>query len=547
MEQSKTIIRFSRSKNIEASANNAILALDEFQNIIGQPVLVRYYKDSAKTEVDAILAIGIKNGTGKESYKVVYSGNTRSIVNGVYQVPGFYPDVALLAHGEVYIVTNEEGQSCYCYAVNDRRYVDVITDGPRSYMNLGDNCVWFLDANGHIKCENDFYTQAEINALLEEKQDTLVSGVNIKTVNGYDLIGSGNIVIEGGGGGGTSSIFASGEAVDQTYLTSNSNDIIANGSKVPKAGAVYSAIQAGKDGLQEELISGVNIKTINYESLLGPGNITISGGGGDSDFASGEAVSEVYLSDNKSEITATSEKLFKGKAIYNFIDDRLGDIDAKLFPFSISASANPSPSSVFLSRTSTSTTITFSASKQKSDGSGSESVTADTTFYYAVNDGSWNQVEGNQVSLTGITGENTTRTYTFRGVNTKYGNYGDVTAGNSVSFEFGYRYLYGIVNDLNWVPNLSELTETENVMKSTSYTRAFTTTTTDYPVFCVPVTWGSVTKVVDKNGYDVTASFVKKAGTYVKTLDEVVQVTYYVYKKQTTGAASNFSYTFTIS
>lgn len=34
------------------------------------------------------------------------------------------------------------------------------------------------------------------------KQDTLVSGVNIKTINGASLLGSGNIVISGGGGGG---------------------------------------------------------------------------------------------------------------------------------------------------------------------------------------------------------------------------------------------------------------------------------------------------------------------------------------------------------
>lgn len=34
------------------------------------------------------------------------------------------------------------------------------------------------------------------------KQDKLVSGTNIKTINGYSLLGSGNIVISGGEGGG---------------------------------------------------------------------------------------------------------------------------------------------------------------------------------------------------------------------------------------------------------------------------------------------------------------------------------------------------------
>lgn len=40
-------------------------------------------------------------------------------------------------------------------------------------------------------------------------------------------------------------------------------------------------IKAALSGKQDALVSGTNIKTINNESLLGSGNITISGGGGD--------------------------------------------------------------------------------------------------------------------------------------------------------------------------------------------------------------------------------------------------------------------------
>ena len=44
----------------------------------------------------------------------------------------------------------------------------------------------------------DLATKEEVSA----KQDTLVSGTNIKTINGNSILGAGNIVIEGGGGGG---------------------------------------------------------------------------------------------------------------------------------------------------------------------------------------------------------------------------------------------------------------------------------------------------------------------------------------------------------
>ena len=39
------------------------------------------------------------------------------------------------------------------------------------------------------------------------KQDNLVSGTNIKTINSQSLLGSGNIVISGEGGGGVQNVF----------------------------------------------------------------------------------------------------------------------------------------------------------------------------------------------------------------------------------------------------------------------------------------------------------------------------------------------------
>ena len=44
-----------------------------------------------------------------------------------------------------------------------------------------------------------YYTKAETDALLAGKQDGLVSGENIKTINGESILGSGDITIQGGG------------------------------------------------------------------------------------------------------------------------------------------------------------------------------------------------------------------------------------------------------------------------------------------------------------------------------------------------------------
>lgn len=87
------------------------------------------------------------------------------------------------------------------------------------------------------------------------KQDILVSGTNIKTINSQSLLGSGNIEIEG--------------VTD--YSSLNNKPSINN---VPLLG--------NKDlnelSIQQKLISGSNIKTINSQSILGNGNLEIEAG-----------------------------------------------------------------------------------------------------------------------------------------------------------------------------------------------------------------------------------------------------------------------------
>lgn len=46
---------------------------------------------------------------------------------------------------------------------------------------------------------SQYYTKTEVDTALSGKQETLVSGTNIKTINNTSLLGSGNITIESGG------------------------------------------------------------------------------------------------------------------------------------------------------------------------------------------------------------------------------------------------------------------------------------------------------------------------------------------------------------
>ena len=62
---------------------------------------------------------------------------------------------------------------------------------------------------------------------------------------------------------------------------------------------VITAIGVAIKGKQDKLVSGTNIKTINSQSLLGSGNIVISGEGGG-------GVQNVYIQETEPEITSDS-------------------------------------------------------------------------------------------------------------------------------------------------------------------------------------------------------------------------------------------------
>jgi hypothetical protein len=161
-------------------------------------------------------------------------------------------------------------------------------------------------------------TQSALNS----KQDTLVSGTNIKTVNGTSVLGSGNIAISSavawGGVTGTLSnqtdlqtaldgkvdentaitgatktkitydakglVTAGADATtadiadssNKRYVTDANLTVIQNTSGTNTGdnatNSQYSGLATSK---QDALVSGTNIKTINSTSLLGSGNVAV--------------------------------------------------------------------------------------------------------------------------------------------------------------------------------------------------------------------------------------------------------------------------------
>ena len=153
---------------------------------------------------------------------------------------------------------------------------------------------------------------------LAKKQDTLVSGTNIKTINGESLLGSGDIVIQSGTSGITDapsdgkkyvrqnanwveettidtsgfatktelSSYVTSETAESTYAKKTEISDMATQTWVNEQGFLtehqdisnLATKKELKDGLakkQDTLVSGKNIKTVNGESLLGSGDISL--------------------------------------------------------------------------------------------------------------------------------------------------------------------------------------------------------------------------------------------------------------------------------
>lgn len=120
----------------------------------------------------------------------------------------------------------------------------------------------------------------QILSELANKQDTLVSGVNIKTINHESLLGEGNINITGGSGG-TSDYedLDNKPSINNVELSGNKslNDL---GIQPSGNYALESDIPTKISDLTDDsdFLESTDLKTINGNSLVGSGDITISGG-----------------------------------------------------------------------------------------------------------------------------------------------------------------------------------------------------------------------------------------------------------------------------
>lgn len=163
MNSTTKIIQFSRSRYIERDRTIAVLRLNDAYHRIGQPQVVRYYDENG--DVDSIFAIGIKEGTGEDCYKIISLGGVQVVRDVVYDPA----DVVEVVHGETYIYYNTAEKKGYYIFLNDKdtREFIQITKTQEIYVNVKDRYTWFW-LNGELRREDDFYTRSQIDAFFEK-------------------------------------------------------------------------------------------------------------------------------------------------------------------------------------------------------------------------------------------------------------------------------------------------------------------------------------------------------------------------------------------
>ena len=180
-----------------------------------------------------------------------------------------------------------------------------LTEGLAGKQDIGDYALK-SDLNT-LATKEELATKADTSAL-SSKQDTLVSGTNIKTINGETILGSGNLVIQSGTSNWDD---IQGKPQFAGVATSGDYNDLINKPTIPDVSDLATKQEIA--GKQDTLVSGTNIKTINGNSVLGAGDITIQAGG----------TIDTAMSD-------TSENAVQNKVIKKYIDDLVGNILTQL-------------------------------------------------------------------------------------------------------------------------------------------------------------------------------------------------------------------------
>jgi|688.fasta_scaffold14102_5 hypothetical protein len=242
------------------------------------PFTIDTLADGDTIYLSPLVAGYITNVKPSAPYHLVYIGKVvrTSPTNGtiVYRIQNGYEldeihDVAITSPTDGQILTYDSTSSLW---VNETPSSSGVTDvtGSDPIVSTGGSTP-DISIRQSGSADDGYLSTGDWN-MFNNKQDALSSGVNIKTINYTTLLTSGNMNLVAGLSGNS--------PINTSILTGGIGSISIDQSNSTTDGYLNSTDWNTFNGKQPTLVSGTNIKTINGSSVLGSGNLTISGGGG---------------------------------------------------------------------------------------------------------------------------------------------------------------------------------------------------------------------------------------------------------------------------
>ena len=336
------------------------------------------------------------------------------------------------------------------------------------------------------------------------------------------------------------------------YFVKRADAVFSSGQAVNTVSISDSSSLSGSD----DLFTGNAIAEYVSEHGGGSGGSTIED-------TNGDTIAEVTLDTVYTNITSGNDDLFSGGAIHDYIANQLKPINDKLFPFSGGIS---SPAGNILK------TVGEKIDSQKFvlfTKKGNDDVSDSSSFAYNISGSSEWPPCGKEKTFTDITGNGhnqTTYTYSFIASHPTYSPTAISLGNRTISFGFYClkRVTESLYNLTTNRPSLDSGFSTQDLgVKSKSSSKTFTasyvTTTTNYPVFCIPVAWVSNPKsliATDKLGTVDSWLLLGRDEATVPTFNRTYTdedtnstftIPYYVYQKESTGSSEGKSYTYTLT
>lgn len=180
----------------------------------------------------------------------------------------------------------KDGMVSNVYIRNQQLIIEFNTDSGKETISINLSDIFNPD---------NYYDKFKIDSKLAKKQDTLISGENVKTINNQSILGSGNIEI---------TLNVPEWALQPTKPTYTASEVgaVSTSDFNTAVDQLSRSIQTetllrqqADSNKQNTLVSGENIKTINNESLLGSGNITLNVQQEKSDWSENDSTKKSYI------------------------------------------------------------------------------------------------------------------------------------------------------------------------------------------------------------------------------------------------------------